>query len=87
MSAGKHRRLVDELESDWPRYVRLDVSERLIREAAALADQHPLRAADAIHLASAMSARRQFGGGMLFACWDDGLSAAAAREGFQPASR
>ena len=87
LSAGEHRRLVGEFESDWQRYVRLEVTDRLIREAAALADRHPLRAYDAIHLASAVTARRQFGGEMLFACWDDGLSAAAAREGFRVARR
>jgi predicted nucleic acid-binding protein len=87
LSASEHRHLIGELDSDWARYVRLEVSDGLIREAAALADRHHLRAYDAIHLASAGAARRQLGGEMAFACWDDGLTAAAAREGFQIARR
>jgi predicted nucleic acid-binding protein len=58
-----------------------------VREAAALADRHHLRADDAIHLASAATARRQLRGEMLFACWDHGLTAAAVREGFRIAGR
>jgi uncharacterized protein len=87
LSAGEHRHLIGELDSDWARYVRLEVSDGLIREAAVLADRHHLRAYDAIHLTSAVAARRQLGGEMLFACWDDGLTAAAAREGLQIARR
>ena len=87
LSASEHRHLVSELDSDWARYVRLEVSDSLIREAAALADRHHLRAYDAIHLASAAAARRQLDGEMMFACWDDGLTTAAAREGFHIAPR
>jgi hypothetical protein len=87
LSAGEHRRLVGELDSDWQRYVRLEVTDRLIREASALTDRHHLRAYGAIHLAAAVTARRQLGGEMLFACWDDGLTTAAAREGFRIARR
>ena len=80
LSAAEHRRLVGELDSDWERYVRLEVTDGLIREAAALADRHHLRAYDAIHLASAVTARRRLGNDLIFACWDDGLASAAARE-------
>jgi uncharacterized protein len=86
LSASEHRHLISELDSDWARYVRLEVSDGLIREAAALADRHHLRAYDAIHLASAVAARRQLGD-MVFACWDDGLTAAASREGLEIARR
>jgi predicted nucleic acid-binding protein len=63
--------------------VRLEVTNELIREAAALADRYPLRAYDAIHLASAVIARRRLGDDLVFACWDDALSAAASREGLE----
>ena len=86
LTTGEQRRLVGELDSDWERYVRLEVTNDLIREAAALADRYPLRAYDAIHLASAVTARRRLGGDLVFACWDDALSAAASREGLQLAS-
>jgi uncharacterized protein with PIN domain len=81
LSAGEHRRLAAELDSDWERYVRLAVTDGLIREAAALAARHPLRAYGAVHLTSAVTARRRLEGDLLFACWDGGLSAAASREG------
>ena len=87
LSAGEHRRLIGEFDSDWERYVRLEVTNGLIREAATLADRHPLRAYDAIHLASAVTARQRLEGDLLFACWDDGLSAAASREGLELARR
>jgi len=87
LAAGEHRRLVGELDSDWERYVRLQVTSELIREAAALADRYPLRAYDAIHLASAVTARHRLGDDLMFACWDDALSAAASREGFEIARR
>jgi predicted nucleic acid-binding protein len=87
LAAGEHRRLVGELDSDWDRYIRLEVSSALIREAAALADRYPLRAYDAIHLAAAVTARRRLGNDLVFACWDDTLSAAASREGLALARR
>jgi uncharacterized protein len=87
LAAGEHRRLTGELDSDWERYVRLEVTAELIRAAAALADRYPLRAYDAIHLASAVTARRRLGDDLVFACWDDALSAAASREGLHLARR
>jgi predicted nucleic acid-binding protein len=80
LSVAEHRRLVGELDADWERYVRLGVTEALLREAAALADRHRLRAYDAIHLASAVTVRRRLGDDLVFACWDDGLATAASRE-------
>jgi predicted nucleic acid-binding protein len=87
LTPGEHRRLVGELDSDWERYIRLEVTSELIRVAAALADRYPLRAYDAIHLASAVTARRRLGDDLVFACWDDALSAAASREGLDLARR
>ena len=81
LTAGEQRRLVGAIDSDWDRYVRLEVTCDLVRAAAALADRYPLRAYDAIHLASAVTARRRLGDDLVFACWDDALSAAASREG------
>lgn len=87
LTTGEHRRLVGEFDSDWERYVRLEVTSELIRDAAALAGRYPLRAYDAIHLASAVTARRRLGDDLVFACWDDALCAAASREGLDLARR
>ena len=82
LSTADHCRVVNDFDADWPRYVRLEVTDALIREAATLADRHRLRAYDAIHLAAAVTARQRLGPDMTVACWDAGLEAAAAREGF-----
>jgi uncharacterized protein len=61
--------------------VRVDVTDRLVHEAADLAETHRLRAYDALHLASALALRRQMDGPPMFASWDDDLDATARREG------
>ncbi len=50
----------------------------LLDDAARLVDVHPLRAADAIHLASALALRSP---DLLVLAWDEHLSAAARAEG------
>src|SRR5262249_42900222 len=59
LSAGEYRRVIHDLDEDWPRYLTIQVGEILIHEAARLAEGHRLRAYDAIHLASAVSANRE----------------------------
>lgn len=75
-----YRGLIRDLDADWDRYVRLEVSELLIRRAAGLAERHRLRAYNAIHLASALLLRERPGDDMIFASWDDELDRAATRE-------
>lgn len=77
----EYRRAVEDLTGDWERFVRVDVTEGLVRDAARLAETHRLRAYDALHLASALSLMGRLGAALIFASWDDGLDAAAAREG------
>jgi uncharacterized protein len=77
----QHRRIVRVLDGDWGHYLRLDITEALIHQAAALAERHRLRAYDAIHLASASVLRGRLGTPVVFACWDATLEAAARREG------
>ena len=81
LSRTAHRRLVETLDGDWPRYMLLDVTEAVIREAGRLTDLHGLRAYDAIHLASAGVVRDRFPEETVFASWDARLDAAASREG------
>jgi uncharacterized protein with PIN domain len=47
LSEPNHRRAVRDFEVDWERYIRLDITERVIRDAARLAERHPLRAGTA----------------------------------------
>lgn len=81
LSASEQRRLVRDFETDRERYVKIDVSERLVIESARLAEIHRLRAYDAIHLASALVLGVHAGEAPTFACWDRDLNAAADREG------
>ena len=50
-------------------------------EARALLARHPLRAGDAIQLASALLLRRELSEAVTFAAYDDRLKAAAKAEG------
>lgn len=87
LTPGEYRRVARDLDDDWPRYLTIQVVETLIREAARFAENHRLRAYDAIHLASATSVRREIGGSVTFACWDGALERAARREGLEVLAR
>jgi predicted nucleic acid-binding protein len=81
LAPADHRRLVQEFGADWDRYLKLEMSEAIVVEAAELADRHRLRAYDAIHLASVLLLRERIGEAPTFACWDRELNTAAASEG------
>jgi predicted nucleic acid-binding protein len=81
LSGSEYRRIIAELDADWDRYLRVDVTPGLARVAGTLAERHSLRAYDAIHLASALEAGNRLAALPRFACWDRVLNAAAAREG------
>lgn len=57
------------------------MSEEVLGRARALLERHPLRAGDAIQLASAMSLTEI--GGLRFACFDSRLTRAARTEGLR----
>jgi predicted nucleic acid-binding protein len=69
------------LETDtiWQRVIGVEIDESLVRTAGELAERHGLRAADAIHLASAIRVREA---GTVFVSFDHRLREAAAAEGF-----
>ncbi|PKQ27332.1 MAG: VapC toxin family PIN domain ribonuclease [Actinobacteria bacterium HGW-Actinobacteria-4] len=73
--AAKARDRWDELR---PGLTLVEVSPRVADAAAELADKRPLRAGDAIHLASALLLREAE---PLFAAWDRRLASAARAEG------
>ncbi|MCX5735242.1 MAG: type II toxin-antitoxin system VapC family toxin [candidate division NC10 bacterium] len=83
----EYRRILRDLDADWDHYLRIDVTEPLIREAAELAERHRLRAYDAIHLASAHVVKERLLEPVVFASWDKTLEAAARRHGLQPLPR
>ena len=94
LSAEDAAVLVAASEWDWldrsetgGRFAVLRVTDEILSSAARSLARHPLRAYDAVQLASAMAARQADGELVRFACFDRNLSAAAAAEGFVPLSR
>lgn len=67
-----------EIEKVWSRVIAVQLDEPLVRRAGDLAERHALRAADAIHLASA---QRIASGPTAFVAFDARLREAAAAEG------
>ena len=66
---------VEEFEKDWEGlYIKIPVSDNLAESAASLAIQYPLKGADAVHLASAVSTSPD-----LFVVADHQLIAAAEK--------
>lgn len=83
LATAEYRRVIRDLDSDWARYLIVEVVESLIRNAARLAETHRLRAYDAIHLASAAAVHDRLAEPIMFASWDAGLEKVARREGFE----
>ncbi len=75
-TAGELRRTVAELDEDWRTYARLDVSDKLSRQAGDLAERYSLRGYDAVHLASAVQLSERFDV-VRFLAFDDRLNEAA----------
>ena len=71
-----------DFERDWQRLNRLPIDELLVRKAAELAEQHALRALDALHLATADSLQTALRDTVTFACFDNRLNGAAEARGF-----
>jgi uncharacterized protein len=70
-----------EFDRDWLRLHRLPVDEPLVRKAGELAEEHALRALDALHLATADSLQAALRGAVTFACFDVALNGAAEARG------
>lgn len=73
---------VRSLDERWPHLQIVEVDESLTRSAGELTRLYPLRAADAIHLASADVIAQESRHEVLFACWDRRLWDAARSSGF-----
>ncbi len=80
LETADHSYLKACLEEDWARYLVVEVSEGLCQGAADLAERHPLRAGDALQLASALTVRQRVQEQIMFSSFDDRLNHAAAGE-------
>lgn len=74
-----YRAKTREFDDFWSGVAAVEISTALLRNAAALAARHSLRAYDAVQLAAALLVREAED--IVFACWDDELAAAARVEG------
>lgn len=81
LSQKASERFAQDLRRDWPCYAVIEVSEIVCSLAVELVGRHPLRAADALQLASALFLRESTGQPILFLCFDERLLAAAQGEG------
>lgn len=80
LSARDYRHVVETFVEDWNRYVVLEVTDRLVKNAGELASHRALRGYDALHLASALSLNEQVASGVTFLAFDHDLMRAARRE-------
>jgi len=82
-SGAERDRALDALDRDLATLRVVELSTSVALDARALLIRHPLRAGDAIQLASALLLRRELGEPVAFAVYDDGLRAAAKAEGLR----
>ena len=79
-TSAEHDHIKTFFDKDWSRYLILSVTEDMIRLAGDLAEKHALRGFDSIHLASALTLRRELSTPIVFSCFDDNLQKASERE-------
>jgi len=75
------RRAVMEFQEDWGCFFVVEVNAELARRAGELAEEHALRAYDALQLASALTVQRRLGAEVRFLAFDENLSGAARSAG------
>lgn len=72
-----------QFEADWPAYLQVELVNDLLTLSRDLILRHPLRAFDAIHLASALNLKNLLNEAITFAAADERLLQAAAAERLQ----
>jgi predicted nucleic acid-binding protein len=78
LTARAFARARDAFEADWPRYLAVDVSAAICREAGALAERYRLRGYDSVHLAAYLEIARAAGAATTrFSSFDIPLNRAA----------
>jgi predicted nucleic acid-binding protein len=82
MSRTEAASAVQQLDADWPHFVRIPIDDGLARSAGRLADAHGLRGYDAVHLASLeVVLKHSDDEDVRFSCADTRLARAAGRLG------
>ena len=83
LTADEHDELVERFEHDWQGVIVVALRPALVGRIPRLVREHPLRGADAVHLASALTLQ-EAGLEVVFAVADRRLVKAAAKEGLEP---
>ena len=83
LSEQDERSVTRALDQRWGQLAVLELDDSLMRDAAVLTRTFSLRAADAVHLASAVLLAGEEMSGTTFACWDTKLTEAAASAGLE----
>lgn len=73
-----------QFENDWQAYIRVELQDETLLLARNLIQRHPLRAYDAVHLASALSLGTELDREIIFAAADRHLLRAAEAERLKP---
>lgn len=77
LTASQYRRIVKSFERDWKAFAVVEVSDEVMGMIRRIVERHPLRAFDAIQLASALWTRQNLGEPIVFVGADEGLLKAA----------
>ncbi|MFB3115402.1 MAG: type II toxin-antitoxin system VapC family toxin [Nitrospirales bacterium] len=84
VSAKQYTKLSQQFEEHWTTFTRIELIGEVLALARVLLERHPLRAMDAIHLASAMSLQKGIQEPLQFAAADNRLLEAALAEHLLP---
>ncbi len=84
-STAERNRALAALAVDFPAILVVELTSAISARARALLHKHPLRAGDAIQLASCLYLRDELGEELTIVAFDDRLLEAARREGVSPA--
>jgi predicted nucleic acid-binding protein len=76
------RKIMEAFRLDWRSFIRIEVNDGLNEYLERTIEKYPLRGFDAIHLASAVLVREGLNEDILFVCFDQVLSRAAQKDGF-----
>jgi uncharacterized protein len=79
-TSREHKRIKEFFDKDWSSYLILTITDDMIKLAGNLAEKHALRGFDSIHLASALTLKREISSTITFSCFDDNLQKAYDRE-------
>jgi predicted nucleic acid-binding protein len=80
LSKSESSRLLDVFESDWERFGKVSIDDSLLKRSHKLLKKHPLRASDAVHLASALYLQDALEEPVIFHSADRQLLQAARQE-------